>query len=473
MTEFRKLSSVKKLVALATLIFFQFSCVTQKYQQPGMAVKGNLYRSDVTDTNTIARLPYKALFGDTVLQNLIAEGLQQNLDLKVAIQRMAEAQENFQQSKAAMLPAVSANATVTRSKQSFAVQDLPPQYLGTFPLSTTTFQAGLSASWEADIWGKLSSAKRSNFAAFLQSDAARRLIQTQLVANIAGYYYQLLSLDEQLRITEQTVKNRGEEVNTMKALKEGAIVTGAAVVQSEANRAAAQVLVPDLKQLIRENENALSILLARVPGPVSRTTLAEQAPYQNLETGVPSQLMQNRPDVQQAELAFRAAFENVNVAKTYFYPQLTITAQGGFSSLTIQDFFNNSIFYNLVGGLTEPIFNQRQNKTRLHVAQAQQKEAFYAYQKSLLTAGAEVSNALYAWQNAVEKQNTRRGQIESLTKAVDYTKELMRYSSATNYTDVLTSEQSLLSAQLLAVSDRLQQLQAIVDLYKALGGGWQ
>ncbi len=475
MTNLRKLSNHKNLVAIATtIIFFQLSCVTQKYQQPGMAVKGKLYRTDsLTDTNTIARLPYKALFSDTVLQGLIAEGLQQNLDLKVAMQRMTEAQENFLQSKAMLLPTVSANANVTQSKQSFAVQNLPPQYLGTFPLSTTTFQAGLSASWEADIWGKLSSAKRSNFAAFLQSDATRRLIQTQLIANIAGYYYQLLSLDEQLRITEQTAKNRGEEVGTMKALKEGAVVTGAAVVQSEANQAAAEVLIPDIKQQIRENENALSILLARVPGPINRTSLAQQVPYQNLETGVPSQLMQNRPDVQEAELAFRAAFENVNVAKTYFYPQLTITAQGGFSSLTIKDFFDNSIFYNLVGGLTEPIFNQRQNKTRLHVAQAQQKEAFYAYQKSLLTAGSEVSNALYAYQNAVQKQTTRRIQIQSLQKAVDYTRELMRYSSATNYTDVLTSEQSLLAAQLLAVNDRLQQLQAIVDLYKALGGGWQ
>ena len=241
----------------------------------------------------------------------------------------------------------------------------------------------------------------------------------------------------------------------------------------KANRASAELLVPDIKRNIRETENTLSLLLGRVPGEIRRGSITEQVPYQNLQTGVSSQLMRNRPDVQQAEFAFRAAFENVNVAKAYFYPQLTITAQGGYNNLSIKDFFANSIFYNIVGGLTQPIFNKRQNKTRLHVARAQQQEAFYAYQKTLLTAGAEVSNSLYSYQTAIEKQGTRRDQITSLTKAVDFTKELLRYSSATNYTDVLTSEQSLLSAQLDSVNDRLQQLQAIVNLYKALGGGWQ
>jgi multidrug efflux system outer membrane protein len=460
------------LVVAATACFC--SCVTQKYKEPGMAVRGELYRSvNTTDSSTMAALPYKSLFADTILQGLIAEGLQQNLDLKVAMQRMTEAKENLQQSKAALLPDLTAGATVTRSKLSAAAQNLPPEFINAYPLTTTSYQASLSTSWEADIWGKLSSSKRSYLASFLQSDAARRLIQTQLIADIANNYYQLLAYDEQLRITEETVKNRHDDVSTMKALKDAGQANGAAVVQSEANRASAELLVPDIKRNIRETENTLSLLLGRVPGEIKRGALMEQVPYQNLQTGVSSQLMRNRPDVQQAEFAFRAAFENVNVAKAYFYPQLTITAQGGYSNLTIKDFFANSIFYNIVGGLTQPIFNKRLNKTRLHVAQAQQQEAFYAYQKTLLTAGSEVSNSLYSYQTAIEKQGTRRDQITSLEKAVDFTKELLRYSSATNYTDVLTSEQSLLSAQLDSVNDRLQQLQAIVNLYKALGGGWQ
>src|SRR5580658_775117 len=464
---------MRRFLAAITILLIG-SCVTQKYQSPGLAVSGQLFRDTTSaDTTTIATLPYKLLFADTVLQGLIEEGLRENPDLKVAIQRMNEAGESFQQSRAALLPDLSANATVNPSKLSAAAQDIPPAYIGQYQLTTTLYQISLSSTWEADIWGKLKSARRSAFASYLQTDAARRAIQTQLIAEIANDYYLLLSYDEQLRIALQTISNRQDDVNTLKALKEGGLANGAEVVQSEANRASAELLVPDLKQNIRETENALCLLLGRTPGEIMRATLAEQWPYPNLQTGVASGLMKNRPDVQEAELAFRAAFENVNVAKTYFYPQLTITAQGGYSNLTIKDFFLNSIFYNIVGGLTQPIFNKRLNKTRLRVAQAQQKESFFTYQKTLLTAGMETSNSLYSYQTALEKQTIRRDQIKNLEKAVDFTKELLRYSSTTNYTDVLTSEQALLSAQLNNIGDRLQQLQAVVNLYRALGGGWQ
>jgi len=464
----------KKAYTVLAAALLLASCVTKKYQQPGLDVKGKLYRdTTVTDTATIANLPVNQLFTDTVLQNLINEGLRENLDLKTAVQRINEAQANLQQSKAAFLPSLSGSVQATRAKQSAAGLNFPPEFAGAFNLVTTTYQAGLNTSWEADIWGKLSSAKRQALAGLLQTDAAKRAVQTQLIANIANSYYNLLALDKQLQITEQTLKNRISDVETMKALKEGAIVTGAAVVQSEANRYAAEVTIPDLKRSIRETENSLSILLARSPGSIKRASLTEQVPYQNLQTGVPSQLLKNRPDVQQAEYSFRSAFENTNVARTYFYPSLTITAQGGVSSLRIKSLFDNSIFYNIVGGLTQPIFNKGLNKSRLRVAQAQQQESYYAFQQSLLTAGGEVSNALYAYQAAVEKQNSRAKQLKALEKAVDYTKELLRYSSSTNYTDVLTSEQSLLSAQLSSVNDRLQELQAIVNLYKALGGGWK
>jgi outer membrane protein, multidrug efflux system len=460
------------LAAITTMLIG--SCVTQKYQSPGLTVQGQLFRDSTSaDTTSIATLPYKSLFADTVLQGLIEEGLRENPDLKVAIQRMNEAGESFQQSRAALLPDLSANANVNPSRLSAAAQDIPSAYIGQYQLSTTLYQISLTSTWEADIWGKLKSAKKSAFATYLQTDAARRAIQTQLVADIADYYYLLLSYDEQLKVTLETITNRQNDVTTLKALKESGLANGAEVVQSEANRASAELLVPDLKQSIRETENSLSVLLGRTPGEIRRATLGEQTPYPNLQTGVPSELMKNRPDIQEAEFTFRAAFENVNVAKAYFYPQLTITAQGGYSNLTIKDFFLNSIFYNVVGGLTQPIFNKRLNKTRLRVAQAQQKEAFYTYQKTLLNAGMETSNSLYSYQTALEKQSIRQDQIKNLEKAVDFTKELLRYSSATNYTDVLTSEQSLLSAQLNGIGDRLQQLQAVVNLYRALGGGWQ
>ncbi|GGE55479.1 NodT family efflux transporter outer membrane factor (OMF) lipoprotein [Pedobacter psychrotolerans] len=447
------------------------ACVTKKYERPQVKNDG-LYRDiNTTDTTNMADLPWKALFSDTTLQSLIQKGINENLDLKQAIERIKISEATLRQSRAAFLPSLQADVSVTDAKQAQAALNFPSGI--NINLETQTYKAQLSTSWEADIWGKLSSAKKAAYATLLQSDATRRAVQTQLIATIANSYYTLLALDKQLAITEQTIKIRMQDVETMKALKEGAVVNGAAVVQSEANLYAAQVTLPDLKRSIKEAENALNIALAQAPGTVNRTTLDQQVAYTDLKTGVSAQLLQNRPDVIAAEFGFRSAFENTNVAKTYFYPALTLTAAGGLTSLQLSNFFDNSIFYNLVGGLTQPIFAKGANKARLTTAQANQQIAFYTFQQALLTGGQEVSNALYAYQTAEEKETTRAKQIASLTKAVDFTKELLRYSSATNYTDVLTSEQSLLTAQLNGINDRLQKLQSVVDLYRALGGGWK
>ncbi|SOD20300.1 efflux transporter outer membrane subunit [Pedobacter xixiisoli] len=448
------------------------ACVTQKYKTPEELKADGLYRDVAqTDTATIANLPTSTLFTDPQLQALIKEGIENNLDLKASIERMKSAEANLRLSKTAFLPSLNLDVNATDNKQSRAALNLPPSI--NIPLETQLYRAQLSTAWEIDVWGKLGSAKRSALASYLQTDAAKRAVQTQLVSSIATNYYTLLALDTQLKITEQTLASRIKNVEAIKELKEAGIVNGAAVVQSEANRYAAEVSIPDLRRSIRETENALNLLLGRGAGSVARSTFDVQQDYKDLQVGLSSQLLKNRPDVQQAELAFRVAFENTNLAKTYFYPQLTLTANGGLSSLKLENFFNNSIFYSIVGGLTQPIFNKGQNKARLTSAKAAQQESYFAFQKSVLTAGSEVSNALYAYQTAVEKEASRAKQIESLEKAVDYTKELLKYSSATNYTDVLTSEQSLLSAQLNGVNDRLQKLQAIVSLYRALGGGWK
>ncbi|HTN19437.1 MAG TPA: efflux transporter outer membrane subunit [Pelobium sp.] len=447
--------------------------VTKTYQTPQFAGTDSLYRGEIanTDTISIADLPYQDLFADPLLQNLIEEGLQQNLDLKIALERMNSAAAQLRLSKVAYLPSLNLDLSVADNKQSEAALNFPPGV--NINTETQLYKAQLSSSWEIDVWGKLGSAKRATFATFLQTDAAKRAVQTQLVSTIANNYYLLLALDKQLKITEQTLQNRIKAVETMKALKDAAIVNGAAVVQSEANRYAAEVTIPDLKRRIRETENALNILLAKPGTTILRGNLDNQKTIADLKTGVPSQLLKNRPDIQQAEFAFETAFENTNLAKTYFYPSLTLTANGGLSSLTIENLFNNSIFYSVVGGLTQPIFNRGLNKARLTSAKAAQQEAYYTFQKALLTAGTEVSNYLYAYQTAQEKQGFREQQIDALTKSVDYTNELLKYSSATNYTDVLTSEQALLTAQLNGVDDELQKLQAVVNLYRALGGGWK
>lgn len=432
----------------------------------------DLYRDQAgIDTSNMAVLPWTTLFSDSNLLQLIEIGVSQNLDLKQAVARIKIAEAALQQSKQAMLPSLQADASVTDAKQSRAALNFPPGI--NINLETQTYRAQLSTSWEADIWGKLSSAKRASLAGLLQTDAAKRALQTQLVANIANAYYSLIALDKQLAITLLTIKSRTHNVDAMKVLKDAGKVTGASVVQSEASRYAAEVSVPDLRRSIRETENALSLLLGSTASAINRSTLDAQKPFRMMAIGVSAQLLENRPDVQAAEFALRAALENTNVAKAYFYPALTLTAGGGLSTLQVKDFFNQSVFYNLVGGLTQPIFARGQNKARLKTAKAQQEIALLAFQQSLLVAGTEVSNALYSYQVANEKRDIRSKQIASLTKAVDFTQELLRYSSATNYTDVLTSEQALLTAQLAEVGDELQGLQAVVNLYRALGGGWK
>ena len=460
------------------------SCsVIKPYQQPSLTTKG-LYRGvQTTDSTSLATVPWRQMFPDTVLQRLIELGINNNLDLKIAVARMQTAEANLQQSKLAFFPTLSTNAAFTLSKSSSAqlrALNIRNADAGSSTVSTTSiptihqYSLTASTSWEADVWGKLRSNKRAYVAAFLQSEAYRRAVQTQLIANIATDYYTLQAYDKQLKVTLETVENRKVDVETMKALKEGAIVTGADVVQSEANRYAAEVTLPDIRQNIRQTENALSLLLAMPPDSIPRMQLDSLWQAPSLQTGLPAQLLSNRPDVQQAEYGFRNAFELTNVARTYFYPALTITGTGGFATAnTLMGFFAGTFYGSLISGLTQPIFNQGINRQRLNVAQANQAQTFYTYQETLLTAGQEVSNALYSYQMAVDKANTRQQQLAALQKAVEYTKELLKYTANTNFTDVLTSEQNLLAAQLNSVNDRLQQLQATVTLYRALGGGWR
>lgn len=452
------------LATLIVMVALTACKVTQNYQRPAGVADNKLYRDvSTTDTATIADIPWRQMFSDTLLQHLIEEGMANNYDLQIAVARIKQAQANLKQSRAAFFPVVQGHAGAT-------VQKVANTSFG----NSEVYQLYGSASWEADIWGKLRSTKRAALASLLESDAYRRTVQTQLISDIATSYYALLGYDAQLQVTMQTVQNRIQDVETMKVLKASDIVTGAAVVQSEANRYSAEVTIPDLKQNIRETENALSVLLGRNPGVIARDSLQAQEVRTDLQTGVATQLLANRPDVQEAEYQLRYYFELTNVARTYFYPSLTITAQGGLSNGSLSQLFSaSSLFGNVVGGLTQPIFNQGLNKQRLNVAQAQQEEYIATFKKTLLSAGQEVSNALYDYQAATDKIAIRSTQIGFLEKSVDFTKELLKYTANTNYTDVLTSEQSLLAAKLNSVSDKLQQLQAVVELYRSLGGGWK
>lgn len=443
------------------------SCSSPRhFQRETMNTQGIFGNSVTTDSATLAHKPWRELFNENYLQKLLQEGLNNNPDLQIAVQRVREAEAYFFQSKAALLPGLSAKGTGTYTRNSeFGNQDSRRE--------VSLFQLGVEANWEVDLWGKLRSSKRAAYANLLASDAGKKGIETRLISNIASVYFRLEALDAQLLITQQTVKNNIDLVETLKVLKESGRVTGAAVVQSEAARYAAEVTIPDLKQQIREMENTLCLLLGRVPGNIERGKIEEQTIPSVLQIGVPAQLLDNRPDVMQAEYEVINAYETTNSARANFYPALTLTASSGFVAADLDQLLDPKSFAaNIIGGLTQPLFNKRINTTRLKVAKAQQEEALIIFRNTLIIAGQEVNNALGSYESSVQKIALRQLQLDALIKSVDYTKELLTYGSAT-YTEVLNAQTNLLSAQLSSVNDRLQQLNALVSLYRALGGGWE
>ncbi len=459
------------LLVLAATLLLSGCLATKQYEKPNPETD-QLYgpQSTELDSATLADVPWQEVFDDPTLRDLIAEALRNNLNLRDAIQQVRIAEANLLEARGALFPDLFVGGSASYNEPSDNGSSGARQ--GGAVEATDQYSVSANTSWEIDIWGRLTSAKRAQYAALLQTEATRRAVQTALIANVARAYYQLLALDRQLEITKETVKNRKADLQTVQSLKEGGVVTNVAVERSRASLAAARASIPTLQQAITEQENTLSVLLGRPPGSINRTSLARQDPLDSLATGVPAQLLRNRPDVIAAEYRHRSAFELTNSARAAFYPSLTVTAEGGFQSLSADDLLvPGSLFYNLIGGLTQPIFAQGQNEARLKRRKARQKQARLNLRRTLLTAGSEVSDALSRYQNTTQRIEARQNQLDALDAAVAESRELLRYGEA-NYLQVLTAQQEYLAAQLDNVNDRLERLQAGVALYRALGGGW-
>ncbi|PZD79050.1 efflux transporter outer membrane subunit [Mesonia sp. K7] len=458
------------LVMISSLLMT--SCfVAKDYERPELEEETeNLYRTNELpqDSLSMANISYQELFNDAFLKNYIEEGLQNNLDIRVALQNLASAEAYVKQGKVGYLPSLSANGQATH--QEFSKNS---QFGSIFNGGLTQYELTANLSWEADIWGKIRSQKRAFEASYLQSVAAHQAVKTQLVSSIATTYYQLLALDAQLEVTQQTIATRDSSVTTIKALKDAGQVTQVAVDQNIAQFNNAKALEIDLKAAIFETENALNLLLGRGPMAIERSKLDRQSLNAEIALGYSVSLLSNRPDVMQAEYALVEAFEMTNVSRSNFYPSLTITGSGGFQSLELDELVNvNSLFANIVGGIAQPIFNQRKIRTQHEVAKAQQEQALLNFKKALLVAGNEVSNALYNYKAETEKFEYREEEVKALKRAESNSEELLNNGFA-NYLDLLTARQSALSAELNMIDNKLQQLLTTVTLYKALGGGWR
>jgi NodT family efflux transporter outer membrane factor (OMF) lipoprotein len=453
-----------------TAILMQSCFVAKDYKRPELKTE-NLYRNEVvsTDTISLANVAWNNVFTDPLLQGYIKKGLENNLDIKIAMQNIAAAEATMKQGKAGYFPTLSAGADWTHQELSKNSQ------FGALlqDRSTDQYQFTGSLSWEADIWGKIRSNKRSANAAYLQTTAANQAVKTQLIANITATYYQLLSVDAQIKLAEKTLVNRNQSVETIVALKKAGNVTEVGVKQTEAQKYATEIIIADLKNSIIILENTMSILMGEGSAKIERSTFESQSIQPTITLGVPATLLRNRPDVIAAEYNLISNFEQTNVAKSNFYPTLKLTATGGLQSIDLKEWFSaNSIFANIVTGLTQPIFNQRQIKTRFEIAKANQEKAYLQFEQSLLTAGKEVSDALAQYNNETYKLTVREKQVDALNKATDYSDELLTYGLA-NYLEVLTVKDNALNAELSLIDNKFQQYKAIIQLYRALGGGWQ
>ena len=428
------------------------------YTRPEVEIEG-LYRDleETKDTASIATLGWRNLFSDKNLQALIDKGLERNSDLRVAHTRVKAAEAVLMNARLSYLPSVvlAPDGSISGTEGAKAIK---------------TYNLAASASWEIDLFGKVTNAKREALAALEGSRAYRQAVETQLIATIANSYYMLLMLDRQLIISEQTLITWKETEHSIEALKRAGKSNDAAVLQAKANRLALEASVVSIRKSIRETENVLSALLADTSHDIMRGALQKQQFPDTLSAGLPVQLLANRPDVRQAEWNLAQAYYATNAARSAFYPSLTLSGSIGWTNNVGGVVVNpGSWLFSAVGSLMQPLFNKGTNIANLRQAKARQEEALLLFQQSLLDAGKEVNNALTRWQSARIRMDYVNQQIMTLQEAVRKTELLMQHTS-TNYLEVLTARQRLLEAELTQAQDKFEEIQGVIDLYHAVGG---
>ena len=443
---------MKKLILIVSIAAMFASCsIYKKYSRPEEISTANLYGNiEKADTTTMADVSWREFFTDKHLQEYIEQGLKNNIDMQIAAERISQAELSLQAAKLTFIPSFNfepyGNVSINPSAANFA------------------YSLPIKASWEIDIMARNINAKRRAEATLEYNRLYRRSVQTALVAAIANNYYTLLMLDAQLRISRSTSASWKENVRIMKAMKQAGMTNAASISQTEANSCSIDASLHDLEYKLVQAKNSFALLLGVTPQEFPRGELNGVDFKQELFVGVPAQLLSRRPDVQQAERSLQIAFYNTNIAHANLYPSFTITGDGALSGTPA------SWGLSLLFKLAQPIFNAGRNRANFKIAESQQREAMLNFHHKLLEAGSEVNTALAQCRSARSKTNLRIRQIQTLESAVYSTRQLMSHSEAT-YLEVLTAQQSLLSARLLQVSDRFEGIQGVINLYRALGGG--
>lgn len=456
----------KQIIGVMCVAAMMSSChIYKAYDRPETITTSGIYRDPASATDTLAsdttnmgNLPWKEVFRDAKLQALIEEGLNNNVDVQAAALRVKEAKVMLTSAKLSYLPSINI------APQGTATSMDDGNYVKAYTLPAV-------ASWEFDLFGKILNSKRGQKVAYQKSQYSQQAVRSSIICGIANIYYSLLMLDRQVAITTETSDIYKENVRVMEAMKTAGMTTEAGVAQMRAASNQVDASLIDLKRQVRETENSLAILLGRAPQTIERTTLDEQVMPEKLVAGVPLQLLENRPDVKMAEMTLAAAYYSTNQARAAFYPGLTITGTAGWTNGSNISVSNPGVFLmQAMASLAQPIFNKGKLIANLKVTKAEEKIAQMNYQQTILKAGKEVSDALFLFDCQNKKLENDKVRVEQLNKAVIATKALFQSASAT-YLEVLTSQQSLLSAQLSEVADNFQRIQAVINLYSAVGGG--
>lgn len=448
-----------KKIAIICLAVVMTGCgIYKPYTRPEVQTDGLYGAAESTDTATFGNVAWQEVFTDPHLQSLIEEALANNTDMQAAHWRVKEAEATLKSARLAYLPSFN-----------FA----PQGAISSFDNSpiTKTYNIPITASWQIDIFAGLTNAKRKSRALYAQSKEYRQAVRAQLVSGVANLYYTLLMLDAQEQVTRETAAKWKKSVETMRAMKAAGMTTEAGVAQYEGTYFSIEASHEDLLHQIRQVENNLCSVLGRTPQAVERGRLEAQRMPENLVVGVPVQMLSNRPDVRASEFGLMQAYYATAEARSALYPSITLSGAAGWTNSAGSMIVNpGKLLLNAAASLLQPLFNAGANRARVKVMKAQQEEAKLSFRQTLLNAGAEVNNALSQYQSAHSKAEWRTKQIEAMERAVESTELLMQHSSTT-YLEVLTAQQSLLSARLSQIADRFDEIQGVVNLYQALGGG--
>lgn len=456
---------MKKIIVMSAAALVMSGCGIYNRYKPAEEVPEGLYGEEYTaageaaaDTACFGNLSWREVFSDPCLQALIDSALVRNTDLQAAQLKVEEAEAALLSARLSYLPSFF-----------FTPQGAISSFDGN--KATKTYSVPVTASWELDIFGKLTNAKRQARVGYEQTKAYAQAVRTQLVAGVANVYYTLLMLDAQQAVAVETEAAWKASVETMRAMKQAGMVTEAALAQTEATYYGIRTQVLGLKEQINTAQNSLCLLLAETPHTIERGELAGQQLPEHFSVGIPIQMLSNRPDVQAAELALARSFYSTNAARAAFYPTITLSGSAGWTNSAGAMIVNPGKFLaSAVAQLTQPLFNRGMNIAQLRIAKAQQEEARLSFEQTLLEAGVEVNEAIEAYQTAKNKAVFYEQQVASLETAVRSTQLLMKHGSTT-YLEVLTAQQTLLSAQLNQVANRFAEIQSVITLYRALGGG--